>query len=155
MDKSKNEASNAGLSVNTDYTDDYDVFTTVFQTLKFQKDKYDVKDWNESNTNIQGKFKFHSDIFKENEEEQSKNPEDKKLIYTSNIIGYKYPLAYVKIVRLDGNMADFQNNDLKSVTDFVSEYNRKALEWQIWFISSPLNESGLKSFSKLADKIYK
>ena len=78
------------------------------------------------------------------------------------MIKYKFPLGYVKIVKIDGESPDqivefvsciikslntySVNNtstsslgtkgaELKNVFDFISENNRKALEWQIWFIA--------------------
>lgn len=75
--------------------------------------------------------------------------------YTSNIIDNKFPIAFVKIVRLDANIDEFKNNQLQNVQSFISDNNRKALEWQLLFVASPSSESSYKHFVDNYEEIKK
>jgi hypothetical protein len=44
---------------------------------------------------------------------------------------------------------------MKQIHTFITDHNRRALEWQIWFLSSPSSESELKDFQKNFEKIKK
>ncbi|CAI2385341.1 unnamed protein product [Moneuplotes crassus] len=150
MESSKEDPTQP-ITTKTNYASDYEVLSIIINSYVNQDDSEVITLWEgPCDMTI---IKDHS-MMKEDDTPESQQ-ESRSILFTSSKIKNRFPIGYVKIVRLDRDIEEFKNNDLRPILNFISEHNRRALEWQIIFVASPTNESGVKHFRKNYEKIKK